>query len=52
MNLFNVVVDAFIMHWLENFVEEGVGPEVFDLSVQHMATLFYTYNYLLVSLRP
>ena len=50
--LFNVVVDTVIRHFMMIVAEKSVGPEVFDRTVQRMASFFYAGDGLLALTQP
>ena len=45
----NILVDVVIRHWLNVLAEEASGSEGFDHPVQHMDSLFYSDDGLIVS---
>ena len=49
--ILNIVVDAFIRHWVMVVAGEDAGPEGFGRTVQKLAALLYAENRLLMSLQ-
>ena len=52
LTIFNMVVDAFICHWVTLVSREDAALEGFGRAVKNMATLFHVDNRLLASPLP
>ena len=47
LKMFNILVNTVVRNWIIIVAEEASGPELFDFTVQQMATFFYTDKGLL-----
>ena len=50
--IFNVVVDAFVRHWVQGVVEEAEARGELGQEGRHQAALFYADDVMVASLEP